>query len=115
MRWTCAAATSGRVSRMTLTSWKRAKVAAVAGLLRPAIAANCSKRWITRSHIVAFEKPRILTDSEANTIRGKCLMVGHPRLGPTAAEVMLLIGHFDLVDMKLRSALETLSSCMPPK
>ena len=64
---------------------------------------------------MAFEKPRILTDSEANTIRGKCLMVGHPRLGPTAAEVMLLIGHFDLVDMKLRSALETLSSCMPPK
>lgn len=52
---------------------------------------------------------------EANTIRGKCLMIGNPRLGPTAAEVMLLIGHFDLVDMRLRAALETLSGCLPPK
>lgn len=62
-----------------------------------------------------FQKPRILTDSEANTIRGKCLMVDHPRLGPSASEVMQLIGHFDLLIDKYRSALETLSGCLPEK
>ncbi len=57
-----------------------------------------------------FQKPRILTDSEANTIRGKCLVAK-----ATAEELMQLIGHFDLVEMKLRGALETLSGCLPPK
>jgi hypothetical protein len=64
---------------------------------------------------MAFQKPRILTDSEANTIRGKCLMNDHAGMRPSASEVMLLIGHFDLVEQKLRSALETLSGCLPPK
>lgn len=57
-----------------------------------------------------FERPRILTDSEENTIRGKCL-VAHA----TPEELMQLIGHFDLVNDKLRGALETLSGCLPPK
>jgi len=55
-----------------------------------------------------FQKPRILSDSESNIIRGKCL-VGHA----TREEIMQLISHFDLVDMRLRGALETLASCMP--
>lgn len=62
-----------------------------------------------------FQKPRILNDSEANIIRGKCLMNDHPKLRPSASEVMQLIGHFDLVEHKLRSALETLSGCLPNK
>ena len=57
-----------------------------------------------------FQKPRILTDSEANTIRGKCL-VGHA----TPEELMQLIGHFDLVEMKLRGALEILAGCLPKR
>lgn len=60
-----------------------------------------------------FELPRILTESEANLLRGKSLMVGHPTLGATKYEVMQLIGHLDLVELKLRTALELLSSCMP--
>ncbi len=62
---------------------------------------------------MAFEKPRILTDSEANVIRGKCLMNDHPTMRPTAAEVMLLISHFDLVEQRMRSALSALSGCLP--
>jgi hypothetical protein len=57
-----------------------------------------------------FQKPRILTDSEVNTIRGKCLVAA-----ATPEELMLMIGHFDLVDHKLRAALETLSGCFPNK
>jgi hypothetical protein len=59
---------------------------------------------------MAFQKPRILTDSEANTIRGKCL-VGNA----SPEEQMQLIGHFDLVEMKLRGALDALSACLPDK
>lgn len=57
---------------------------------------------------MSFQPPRILTDSEQNTIRGKCL-VGHA----TPEEVMSLISHFDLMDMRLRGALSTLSGCLP--
>jgi hypothetical protein len=57
-----------------------------------------------------FEKPRILTDSEINTIRGKCL-VG----AATPSELMQAFGHFDLKEMELRSALGTLSRCFPAK
>jgi hypothetical protein len=57
---------------------------------------------------MAFQKPRILSDSESNLIRGKCL-VG----AATPEELMQLIGHFDLVEHGLRMALETLSGCMP--
>jgi hypothetical protein len=64
---------------------------------------------------VTWQKPRILTDSEANIIRGKCLMNDHPKLRPSASEVMQLIGHLDLIEQKLRGALESLSGCMPPK
>lgn len=59
---------------------------------------------------MTFYKPRILTDSEANTIRGKCL-VG----AATLEELMQLIGHFDLVEQKLRGALETLAGCLPSR
>lgn len=47
-----------------------------------------------------FQKPRILTDSEANTIRGKCLVAA-----ASPQELMELIGHFDLVIDKLRGDL----------
>jgi hypothetical protein len=57
-----------------------------------------------------FEKPRLLSESEQNIIRGKCL-AGHA----TKEEQILLIGHFDLADGKLRSALESLSGCLPDK
>jgi hypothetical protein len=57
-----------------------------------------------------FRKPRILTDSEANTIRGKCL-VG----AASPQELMQLIGHFDLLTDKLATALETLAGCLPSK
>ena len=53
-----------------------------------------------------FERPRILTDSELNTIRGKAL-VGHA----TPPELMLAFGHFDLVLDGLRQ----LRSCFPDK
>lgn len=59
---------------------------------------------------MSFQKPRILTDQKANIIRGKCL-VG----AASPEELMQLIGHFDLVEMKLRGALETLSGCLPDK
>lgn len=48
-----------------------------------------------------FTKPRVLSDSELNTIRGKCLVA---RASPE--ELMQMIGHFDLVEMELREALE---------
>ncbi len=57
-----------------------------------------------------FQKPRILTESEANTIRGKCLVAK-----ATPQELMQLIGHFDLLVDKYRGALETLAGCLPPK
>jgi hypothetical protein len=57
-----------------------------------------------------FEKPRILSDSEANTIRGK-MLVGRA----TINEQFQLLGHMDLVEMGLRSALEKLSGCLPPR
>ena len=50
-----------------------------------------------------FQKPRILTDSESNLIRGK-MLVG----AATKEEQLQLVGHFDLVEMKLRGALEDL-------
>ena len=59
---------------------------------------------------MAFQKPRILSQSEECTIRGKCL-VAHA----TPEELMLLIGHFDLVIDKLRGALQTLAGAMPQK
>lgn len=52
---------------------------------------------------MTFEKPRILTDSESNTIRGK-MLVG----AATPAEQLLLVGHFDLVNGNFRGALESL-------
>ncbi len=55
-----------------------------------------------------LQKPRILTESEANTIRGKCLVAK-----ATNVELMQLIGHFDLLIDKYRGALETLSGCLP--
>lgn len=57
-----------------------------------------------------FQKLRILTDNEANYIRGKCLVAK-----ATAEELMQLIGHFDLLTGKYRSALETLAGCLPEK
>ncbi len=57
-----------------------------------------------------FDKPRILTDSEANVIRGKCLIGA-----ATPRELMQLIGHFDLIEHKSRMAIETLSGCFPDK
>jgi hypothetical protein len=62
-----------------------------------------------------FQKPRILTNTEENVIRGKCLMNDHPGLKPTAEEVMQLIWHFDLLVDKYRGALETLQGCFPKK
>lgn len=53
-----------------------------------------------------FEKPRILTDSELNTIRGKAL-VGHA----APSEIMLVFGHFDLV----LGELQKLRGCLPDK
>lgn len=55
-----------------------------------------------------FQKPRILTDSEQNYIRGKCLVAK-----ATAEELMQLIGHFDLRVDKLEGALRTLQGCLP--
>jgi hypothetical protein len=55
---------------------------------------------------MSFEKPRILTESELNTIRGKAL-VGHA----TPSELMLAFGHFDLVLIELQK----LRSCFPDK
>lgn len=54
----------------------------------------------------AFEKPRILTESELNRIRGKAL-VGHAN----ASELMLAFGHFDLI----LTELQKLRSCLPDK
>ena len=53
-----------------------------------------------------FEPPRILTESELNTIRGKAL-VGHA----APAELMLAFGHFDLV----LNELQKLRGCFPDK
>lgn len=64
---------------------------------------------------MTFQKPRILSESEANTIRGKCLMNDHPTMRPSASEVMSLISHFDLVTDKDREALMTLSGAFPDK
>jgi len=55
---------------------------------------------------VPFEKPRILTESELDTIRGKAL-AGHA----TPNELMLAFGHFDLTLDELRK----LRSCFPDK
>jgi hypothetical protein len=59
---------------------------------------------------MAFQRPRILDEGEVNKIRGKCLVAK-----ATAEELMLLVGHFDLVDQKLRGALEKLRGCFPDK
>jgi len=53
-----------------------------------------------------FEKPRILTESEINTIRGKAL-VGRA----TSSELMLAFGHYDLV----LGELQKLRGCLPDK
>lgn len=55
---------------------------------------------------MTFEKPRLLTESELNTIRGKAL-VGHA----TPVELMRAFGHFDLV----LDELGKLRSCLPDK
>lgn len=57
-----------------------------------------------------FEKPRVLTDAESNTIRGK-MLVG----AATPAEQLLLLGHFDIVNDKFRSALESLRGVFPDR
>lgn len=59
---------------------------------------------------MTFQKPRILSDSEVNTIRGKCLVAA-----ASAEELMQLIGHFDLVEDKYKGALQTLAGCLPKK
>lgn len=53
-----------------------------------------------------FEMPRMLTESELNTIRGKALC-GHA----TPSELMSAFGHFDL----LLTELQKLRSCLPDK
>jgi hypothetical protein len=53
-----------------------------------------------------FEKPRILTESELNTIRGKAL-AGHAR----PSDLMLAFGHFDLI----LEELQKLRGCFPDK
>lgn len=53
-----------------------------------------------------FEKPRLLTESELNTIRGKAL-VGHA----SPSELMLAFGHYDLVLLELAK----LRDCLPDK
>ena len=53
-----------------------------------------------------FETPRMLTQSELDTIRGKAL-VGHA----TPSELMLAFGHFDLV----LTELQKLRGCFPDK
>lgn len=52
-----------------------------------------------------FVRPSILPESKVNELTGKCLMVGHPSLGPTASEVMQLLGHHDLVANSFREVL----------
>lgn len=41
-------------------------------------------------------KPRLLTDKQLNTIRGKA-SVGHA----STPEIMSVFGHYDLIEMKL--------------
>ena len=53
-----------------------------------------------------FDTPRILTEPELNTIRGKALC-GHA----SPSELMLAFGHFDLVLAELHK----LRSCLPDK
>jgi hypothetical protein len=55
-----------------------------------------------------FQKPRILSDSEANAIRGKCLVAK-----ATPQELMQLLGHFDMLISRYHHALETLAGCLP--
>jgi hypothetical protein len=43
-----------------------------------------------------FEKPRLLTEQELNMIRGKSLVEK-----ATAAELMSVFGHYDLIEQKL--------------
>lgn len=43
-----------------------------------------------------FEKPRLLTDRELNTIRGKSL-VGHA----STDEILQVFAHYDIIEMKL--------------
>lgn len=43
-----------------------------------------------------FQKPRLLSDKELNTIRGKSL-VGHA----SAEEIQQVFGHLDTLEMKL--------------
>ena len=57
-----------------------------------------------------FQRPRILSASEENYIRGKCLVAA-----ATPAELMQLIGHFDLLIDKYHGALQTLHGAMPDK
>lgn len=60
--------------------------------------------------MAGFQRPRILSDRELNVIRGKCLLARASNV-----ELMQMIGHFDLVEQKLRAALETLAGCLPSK
>lgn len=43
-----------------------------------------------------FQKPRLLSEKELNTIRGKAL-VGHA----TPQEIMMVFGHLDSLEMEL--------------
>lgn len=63
-----------------------------------------------KSKSPTFQQPRILTDGESNLIRGKILAGDASK-----AEILQLVSHFDLVDLKLRSALETLRGCFDDK
>lgn len=47
---------------------------------------------------MAFSKPKLLTDKEINTIRGKAI-VGHA----TPEELMKVFGHYDLIEAELDS------------
>ena len=43
-----------------------------------------------------FARPKLLTDKQISTIRGKAI-VGHA----TPAELMSVFGHYDLIEMEL--------------
>ncbi len=64
----------------------------------------------SNARTAAFQKPRILLDSESNLIRGKILAGDASK-----SEILQLISHFDLVNQKLQGALEALRTCMPDR
>ena len=45
---------------------------------------------------MTFQKPRLLTEAELNTIRGKCLVAA-----ATPEELMQAFGHYDTIEMAL--------------